>query len=301
MSRVFTWLLLCIILLSAGRSITLAAEVNASMTAQVDVPSLPAPQEIEPHSVALVITERTLRDHRFFAWDIVTSVPGIDLMQLGHPRYSQYDRAEFSTRGYDDAMWPAMDSAAQAGLSIGKVFWVRFEMVCPTTSDISGMGEADLHIFSQGAMEVYLNGRMVDRIGSLPEPGMAGRYHTASFSPRRTVRLHFLRDGRPEIIAIRAVYAPDRDFVWGGSDLLKFDLSSPAVTENIRELEGNALLLYGMFTGINLLIMLLAIAILSWGGRDKGWPQLAVFSFALALVAITNTVMKVAADIPLAA
>ncbi|MBK9060172.1 MAG: hypothetical protein IPL81_09975 [Flavobacteriales bacterium] len=289
------------ILLSAGRSLTMAAAVNASGIDTAAVPSPSLQRETAPRSDALVITEQALRDHRFFAWDIVTRMPGIDLMQLGHPRYSQDDRAEFATRGYDDAMWPALDSSAYADLSRGKVFWVRFEMVCPTTSDISGMGEADLHIFSQGAIEVYLNGRMVDRIGSLPAPEIAGPYHTASFSPRRTVRLHFLYDGRPEIIAIRAVYAPDRDFNRGGSDLLKFDLSSSAVTENIRELEGNALLLYGMFTGINLLIMLLAIAILSWGGRDKGWPQLAVFSFALALVAITNTVMKVAADLPLAA
>ena len=293
MSRLFRHLLLCTFLLFAGRSLATATAVNVSAidTAEVASPSLQ--QEIAPRSVPLVITEQALRDHRFFAWDIVTSMPGIDLIKLGQPRYSQNDLAGFAMRGYDDAMWPALDSATQANLPLGKICWVRFKMIVPTTSDTSVMVETDLHIFSQGAMEIYLNGRIVDRIGSLPAPGIAGPYHTATFSPRRTIRLHFLRDGRPEIIAIRAVYATTHDFEEGGIAPLKFDLSSPAVTENISEFEGSTLLLYGTFTGINLLIMLLAIAILSWGGRDKGWPQLALFSFALALVAITNTVMKV--------
>ncbi len=300
MSRAFHRLLLFMLLPSAGSSLTVAAAVYASAIDTVAVPSPSLQQEIAPRSGTLVINEQALRDHRFFAWDIVTSMPGIDLMQLGHPRYSQDDRSGFATRGYDDAKWPALDSAAQAGLPHGKVFWVRSEMIVPTTSDTSVMVETDLHIFSQGAMDVYLNGRLVERMGSLPAPAIASPYHTAAFNPRRTVRLHFLRDGRPEIIAIRSVYAPTRDVDQGGLDRLKFALASPAVTENITQLEGSTLLLYGMFAGINLLIMLLALAILSWGGRDKGWPQLAVFSFALALVAITNTVMKVAAGLSLA-
>ncbi|MGV9013029.1 MAG: adenylate/guanylate cyclase domain-containing protein [Flavobacteriales bacterium] len=300
MRNAFHRSLVAALLLCAGGQLCVAAVVQPGETDTV--PEVLVPEQVTRSVVApLIVSPEALRDGRFFAWDIVTSMPGIDLMQLGHPRYSQDDRAEFAMRGYDDAIWPALDSAAQAGLSHGKVFWVRFEMIVPTTSDASDMVETDLHIFSQGAMEIYLNGRLVDRIGSLPTPGISGSYQTASFNPRRTVRLHFLRDGRPEIISIRSVYAPSRDVDQGGFDQLKFDLSSPAVTENISELEGNVLLLYGMFTGINLLIMLLALAILSWGGRDKGWPQLAMFSFGMALVAITNTVMKVATGLSLAA
>ncbi|MBK9599055.1 MAG: hypothetical protein IPO60_12240 [Flavobacteriales bacterium] len=147
------------LLLSTGRSFTKAAVVDGSAIDTASVPSASL-QQIALRSDTLVITEQALRDHRFFAWDIVTSVPGIDLMKLGHPRYSLEDRADFATRGYDDAAWPALDSTAQAGLSRGKVVWVRFAMVVPTTSVTSGMLEQTSKSSAKAPLEVYLNDRI---------------------------------------------------------------------------------------------------------------------------------------------
>ncbi|MEO8732797.1 MAG: hypothetical protein ABI373_00565, partial [Flavobacteriales bacterium] len=122
MSHTLRQLLLFTLLLSAGRSLTIAAAVNASGIDTVAVPSTSMQQEFPQRSVTLVVTEEALRNHRFFAWDIVTSVQGIDLMKLGHPRYSLEDRPAFAARGYDDAMWPSLDSSAYSGFQHGKVF-----------------------------------------------------------------------------------------------------------------------------------------------------------------------------------
>ncbi len=247
-----------------------------------------------PDDGPLVVIAETLRNDRFYAFDIVSTVSGIDLLQLGHPHYSQEDRPGFAACGYDDAGWPPLNSAGFAGLAPGKVYWIRFDVLVPAldaATDTTGSMGIDLQVFLQGALEVYLNGQLMERIGSLPEPGWDLPYRTAAFVPRRTVRLHFRRDGKPETIAIRAVHLPA-----GSSELSRgssLALSGTGDTQYLMDQEAGTILQFGMFISVNLLILLLALSILSRDVRDKGWPQLAVFSFLMALTALCNSVGKV--------
>lgn len=249
----------------------------------------------------LNITAERLRNGRFVARNLVFPVPGLDLVRAAHPRYIREDRAEFAARDFDDTAWPVMDSTADIGFEPGKVHWVRFDLILPKEDPGDTLDDGlELSLFSQGAMEIYLNGKAVDHFGTLPPVGQERTYHPAPFVPRRTVRLHFARDGLPETIALRYVYEPVKDRDTGIVEPLKVALQLPAETRRMERVESATLLQYGVFLGINLIIMLLALVILALRPRDASWRRMSFFSFFMVLVAFTNTAPKVSANFSLA-
>ena len=114
------------------------------------------------------------------------------------------------------------------------------------------------------------------------------------------MRLHFARDGLPETIALRYVYEPVKDRDTGIVEPLKVALQLPAETRRMERVESATLLQYGVFLGINLIIMLLALVILALRPRDASWRRMSFFSFFMVLVAFTNTAPKVSANFSLA-
>lgn len=249
----------------------------------------------------LIITAERLRNGRFVARNLVFPVPGLDLVRAAHPRYIREDRAEFAARDFDDTAWPVMDSTADIGFERGKVRWVRFDLILPKEDPGDTLDDGlELSLFSQGAMEIYLNGKAVDHFGTLPPVGQERTYHPAPFVPRRTVRLHFARDGLPETIALRYLYEPVKDRDTGIVEPLKVAVQLPAETRRMERVESATLLQYGVFLGINLIIMLLALVILALRPRDASWRRMSFFSFFMVLVAFTNTAPKVSVNFSLA-
>ena len=233
----------------------------------------------------LVITAEALRDGRAFVRSIVISVPGIDLVAQGHARYRLADDPAFALRTFDDRAWQPLDSLTEVGFGRGQASWLRFDLrVDPELAGTS----VDLNIYTQGAMEVYFNGERMEHFGTMPKAGSAEGYHAAPFVPRRKVRLRFAGDGAPETIAIRFAYTPAYVAGLEGSKALALTLHHPEVDGTIERLEDSTLLQYGLFVGINLIILLLAGVIMSRSTRDRSWLMLALFSLFMALVGVTN-------------
>jgi len=233
----------------------------------------------------LLVTASALRNGRAFVRSIVVSVPGIDLIGQSHPRYRLVDDPAFAARNIDDRAWQPFDSLTDAGLRRGQPIWVRFDLrVDPELASTS----VDLDIYTQGAMEVYFNGERMEHFGRMPMTGSPEGYQAAPFVPRRKVRLRFAGDGAPETIAVRFAYDPMYIASLERANLLGFTLHLPEVDGTIARLEASTLLQYGLFVGINLIILLLAGVIMSRSKRDRSWLMLAFFSLFMALVGFTN-------------
>ena len=233
----------------------------------------------------LPITADALRDGRAFVRNIVISVPGIDLIEKGHPRSVRADDPAFASREFNDTGWRPLDSLGSAVLVRGQAYWVRFEL-----SVDPGLANApmDLGTCTQGALEVFVNGELVGSFGTMPAYGTGEGYRAADFVPRRSMRIRFAGDGRPETIAVRRVHDPMYLPSFEKSDRLTLTLHLPDVDATIERLEDSTLLQYGMFLGINLIILLLSGVIMSRTRGDRSWLMLALFSLSMALVAITN-------------
>ena len=90
------------------------------------------------------------------------------------------------------------------------------------------------------------------------------------------MRLRFVGDGGNETIAIRFAYDPMYIASLERANLLGFTLHLPEVDGAIARLEASTLLQYGLFVGINLIILLLAGVIMSRSKRDRSWLMLAL-------------------------
>ncbi|MBK7270088.1 MAG: hypothetical protein IPI07_11445 [Flavobacteriales bacterium] len=236
-------------------------------------------------SDTLLITMDALRDGRAFVRSIVISVPGIDLVAQGHPRCLRADDPAFAARELDDRTWQPLNSFDRAQFPTGQVYWVRFQLkVDPELAH----APVDLDIYSQGAVEVYFNGELVEHFGTMPRTGSREGYEAAHFVPRRQVRLRFMGDGQRETIAIRCVHAPMSVASFERANELALTLHLPEEEGTIERMEDSTLLQYGLFVGINLIILLLAGAIMSRSKRDRSWLMLAFFSLFMALVGFTN-------------
>lgn len=110
------------------------------------------------------------------------------------------------------------------------------------------------------------------------------------------MRLRFVGDGAPESIAIRFVHHP---IFLEGELPLAFTLHLPEVEVAVEQMEDSTLLQYGLFVGINLIILLLAGVIMSRSTRDRSWLMLALFSLFMALVGVTNIPPKGDPDLSL--
>ena len=237
----------------------------------------------------LLITPEALRDGRAFVRSIVISVPGIDLVAQGHPRCLCADDPAFAARELDDRIWQPLNSFDRARFHPGQVYWVRFQLkVDPALAH----APVDLDMYSQGAVEVYFNGELVEHFGTMPRTGSREGYEAAPFVPRRQVRLRFMGDGQRETIAMRCVHAPVSVASFERANELALTLHLPEVEGTIAGMEDSNLLQYGLFIGVNLIILLLAGAIMSRSTRDRSWLMLALFSLFMALVGFTNTPPK---------
>ena len=242
------------------------------------------------------IDEHRLRSGAAFVRTALISLPGVDLVRDACPRYFKGDDLAFAARAFDDGSWPVLGPAAVEELHSDSVYWIRFDLeVSPTMAMIP----VDLTICTQGAMQVFLNGALIEQFGALPRPGSPG-IERAAFIPRRTLRIHFLGDGQHESIAVRTVYTPIiLPGMASGSDPFTASLHLPEVTEQMARVENSTTLQYGVYLGVNLIILLLASVIYSRNRRDLSWLMLGLLSFFQALVALSNVPPKAALGLSL--
>ncbi len=209
------------------------------------------------------------------AWDLTDlsskvpgmgdDVPGMNLMV----QLKVGDSVAYASRDLDETSWQKLSGSKDSiGTGTG-VHWLRLGLL----PDSSFKGRTVLlGLGGNEKLEVFLNG---DPLFSSYE-GQGHGKATDSLPSPYLVPFTFRCDGKPEVIAIRL------DNV-DGKTARSFGLAcSLHATDMAFQIQRN-MAQYGVFIGINLVILLLALVIWSFERRERQWLFLALLSFVSAL------------------
>jgi class 3 adenylate cyclase len=200
-------------------------------------------------------------------------VPGMVLKDVAPARHLIGDDIHGAERERPDSLWADLGTSLDSVVPGQGVHWIRYRL-----SPLDDLRKVPLllHIGAHAPFEVFLNGRSV-----LRSPGM-GRVASSAGLPTGdslllvAVPFTFLCDGRPEVIAVRVVAAPGgslRSTGYRGS----VQLADAAYDQHRRMMH------FGVFIGINVVILILAFVIWFSDRRERSWLLLALFSLVSAL------------------
>jgi len=199
-----------------------------------------------------------------------SEVPGIDLTAGGHARHHLGDSAQFALRTYVDTAWASASSTKDSIVPGATVHWVRFHLVA---------GEAMkgqpllLNIQVKAAFTLFLNGEQLLHASDMHSKRPWGRSDPV---PRWSVPLKLLCDGDDEVLAMRLE-------TWPGSTLGSTDLQASIHASGSGYHLNSIVMNYGVFIGINVIILLMAM-LMGWSeGRRRVWFLLAALSFVSVL------------------
>ncbi len=209
------------------------------------------------------------------AWDLIdisAKVPGMGADVPGMNLLVQLkvgDSAVYAARELDETSWRKLSSSKDSiGTGTG-VHWLRFGLL----PDSSFKGKTLLlGLGGNEKLEVFLNGAPL--FSSFEEQGQGNAIDSARIP--YLVPFTFRCDGKPEVIAIRL---DSVDGKTARSFGLACSIHAPDVAFRIQRNMAQ----YGVFIGINLVILLLALVIWSFERRERQWLFLALLSFVSAL------------------
>ena len=198
-------------------------------------------------------------------------VPGIDLTVANNELHHIGDSTAFALRNYVDTAWAS--TAKDSIVPGATIHWVRFHLVAG-----EGMKGRPLllNIQVRGAFTLYFNG---DQLLQASEGFKRIPWAQGDSVPRWSVPLTLLCDGKDEILAFRLVTAPGATLATTG---LQVSVHAADSGYHLNRIVMN----YGVFIGINVIILLMAV-LMGWSeGRRRGWFLLA----ALSVVSLFDTV-----------
>ncbi len=212
-------------------------------------------------------------------------IPGIDLRNLGRPRMAFTDDSAFAQRTWDDHAWPFLYEGEDSLVAGVNTWWVRYRL--DPDKDLKDVPLV-LSLGSTAAVEVFLNGRSILRSQAMPLlPGNTGMPLSDTLPYVNSV-FTFLCDGERESIALRITGTPGTPLSANACDL---SIHRPDTVYGTQRIS----LHFGIFVGVNLIILLLSIVLWFQDKRDKSWLLLAL----LALIEAFDSVMDVAGDMGL--
>lgn len=229
-----------------------------------------------------LIKERDLRDGNAPVAGQGFDIPGIELLNEQKTRHWIGDDTAFAGRGFVDTTWSQLDGSQDSVVADATVHWVRYRFLA--ADDLKDL-PLILNVQGRGAITLFLNGRPLLR--SEPMPEVNGALLPLSDSiPRLSVPILFPCDGEAEVLAIRIEGAPGRSL---RSTALRVSLHSGDITYFMQR----TMMHYGVFLGINVIILLLALVI-GWSERgDRSWLLLALLSF----VSVLDTLCDLGGDL----
>jgi class 3 adenylate cyclase len=229
-----------------------------------------------------LIKERDLRDGNAPVAGQGFDIPGIELLNEQKTRHWIGDDTAFAGRGFVDTTWSQLDGSQDSVVADATVHWVRYRFLA--ADDLKDL-PLILNVQGRGAITLFLNGRPLVR--SEPMPEVNGALLPLSDSiPRLSVPVLFLCNGEAEVLAIRIEGAPGRSL---RSTALRVSLHSGDITYFMQR----TMMHYGVFLGINVIILLLALVI-GWSERgDRSWLLLALLSF----VSVLDTLCDLGGDL----
>ena len=190
-------------------------------------------------------------------------VPGMNLMVL----LKVGDSAVYASRDLDETTWQKLTSTKVRVPSGVGVHWLRLGLL--PDSSLKGRTVL-LGLGGNEKLEIFLNGDPL--FSAFKEPGQV----IDSLRTPYLVPLTFRCDGRPEVIAIRLENVD-------GKTARSFALACSLHASDVAFRVQRNMAQYGVFIGINLVILLLALVIWSFERRERQWLFLALLSFVSAL------------------
>ncbi len=213
------------------------------------------------------------------AWDLTDlssavpgmgdDVPGVNLVKEENGRLKFGDSPAYASRDFVDTAWQKLSSSIDTVLPGTGVHWLRFRLL----PDSSLKGRTILFCLGGNEkLEIFLNGSPLFSSYAGADHGEAAKSVPTPYVIPFALRC----DGRPEVIAIRL------DSV-DGKTARTFALACSLHAADMAFRNQRNMAQYGVFIGINLVILLLALVIWSFERRERQWIYLALLSFVSAL------------------
>ncbi|MEO8588973.1 MAG: adenylate/guanylate cyclase domain-containing protein [Flavobacteriales bacterium] len=200
-------------------------------------------------------------------------VPGLDLDDIGKPRHIIGDDPAFATRNLVDTTWMPLRTSRDTVVGDGRVHWLRYHL--KPDADLKG-APLLLSVGATRVTEVFLNGRSLVRLSAMDlrhhPPGLPSSDSLLLVSVPFTLQC----DGKPEVIAVRIECATGRPL-----RTTSFMLSLRSADTSYRM--HRRMVHFGVFVGINIIILLLSLVIWRFDRAERSWILLALLSFVSAL------------------
>ncbi|HRO39842.1 MAG TPA: adenylate/guanylate cyclase domain-containing protein [Flavobacteriales bacterium] len=199
-------------------------------------------------------------------------VPGITLSRGREQRHRIGDSAQYALRNYVDTAWASASATEDSVVAGATVHWVRYHL--KAGKEVKGWPLL-VNVHVNAAFTMYLNGKKLVQAAA---PGdLAWARHDSV--PRYTVPVALLCDGRDEVLALRLETTPGATLAQTG---LEVSIHAADSGYHLNSIVMN----YGLFIGINVLILLMAL-VQGWSEQKrKGWLLLA----ALSLCSVADTI-----------
>ncbi|MBL8000440.1 MAG: hypothetical protein JNL05_00645 [Flavobacteriales bacterium] len=208
-------------------------------------------------------------------------VPGEDLGGVGKPRHAIGDDSTYAARAFVDTTWAYLQASADSVLPGNSVHWVRYHL--RPDEDLAGVPlylvvevRGPFAIFHNGKELFWSSGTRYDNDGRL--------LPRSDSVPVHRVPVRFSCDGIPEVFALRMELPAGRPIKDAA-----LEVSLHPADEAYRM--HRSMLHYGVFIGVNAIILVLSLVIW-WGDRRvRSWLLLALLS----LVSMVDTVCELGA------
>ncbi|MCB0758891.1 MAG: hypothetical protein KDC01_10555 [Flavobacteriales bacterium] len=216
-----------------------------------------------------VLKARDLSDLSSAVPGMGDDLPGVNLVREGHGRLKFGDGTAYASRDLVDTAWQKLRSSTDTLLPGTGVHWLRFRLL----PDSSLKGRTILlGLGGNEQMEIFLNGSPLFSSYAVADHGETIKSVPAPYVIPFTLRC----DGRPEVIAIRLDSVDGRTArTFAHACTLH---AADMAFRNQREMTQ-----FGVFIGINGIILLLALVIWSFERRERQWIYLALLSLVSAL------------------
>ena len=203
-------------------------------------------------------------------------IPGLDLRKVLTPKHWIGDDTVFAARAFDDTKWNALQKTEDSVVAGARVHWVRFHVL--PDADLGSL-PLTLDISTTAAVSAFLNGRSI--VHAPVMPGKSSGVPLGDTLPTVSAAIRFAMDGKREVLAIR-LEGPEGE---------PLDRSGLAVelrrTDSAYEAQ-RLTMHYGLFVGVNLVILVLALILWYQDRRERSWLLLALLSVIQAFDALAS-------------
>ncbi len=209
-------------------------------------------------------------------------VPGIDLRRAGGPRHWIGADSSGAERTTVDTTWARLQRSEDSVVTGATVHWIRYHL---RPKDELRDVPLLLNVQARCAFTLYLNGRELLRTDTLIGAQGGGLLPPQDSIALLSVPVSFRCDGRPEVIALRLTTPPSGTVEATG---LRVTLHA---ADNRYHMQ-RTMLHFGVFIGVNLIILVFALVIWMDDRRQRSWWLLAMLS----LVSALDTVCELGGD-----